>query len=378
MTNSIFTRRSLPGMPGLVAVLALSVSALTLTGCGDQTKEKEKATTQAKPALTVSTTALQSLEMNETVRASGGVFAWQEASVGAEVSGLKLERVHADVGEVVHKGQVLAVFASDSVRAELAQQGAALAEAKASFAQAQANAARARQMAASSAVSPQELLAAETTLALAQARVDASQAALEAQRIRLEKTRVLAPDSGVISARSATVGQVANAGGELFRLVRQNRVEWRAEVPAAAMLKMDKGQKAQVELPDGQRMKGQVRQVSPTLNAETRNALVYVDLPADSKARPGMFLSGAIVVGKSPAQVVPGSAVVVRDGTAYLMMVDAMNKVHAVKTRTGRRTESLVEVLPEGPLNPAWHVATQGAGFLNDGDLVKVSKGESK
>ena len=58
------------------------------------------------------------------------------------------------------------------------------------------------------------------------------------QQLRLRQTRVLAPDNGVISARSATVGAVLPAGQELFRLIRQGRLEWRAEVAAADLARL--------------------------------------------------------------------------------------------------------------------------------------------
>lgn len=345
-----------------------------MAGCGAQNKPAPaERVAPEKPALTVGTTALTTQSMPEVLSASGGVFAWQEATIGAEVSGLKLERIHVDVGDTVKKGQVLATFLDESVKVELAQQEAALAEARATLAQAQANAARAQKMAAASAVSEQELLAAETALSLAQAKVSATQAAVQAQRIRLARTRVVAPDSGVVSVRLASVGQVVNTGAELFRLVRQNRVEWRAEVPAAGVLKVASGQRAYVQAPDGQRIEGRVRQVAPTLSAETRSGLVYIDLPVQSKARPGMFLSGGIILGESQAQVVPGESVVVRDGTSYLMMVDESNQAHALKVRTGRRSDSRVEVQMQTPPPKTWKVITQGAGFLNDGDLVKVA-----
>lgn len=345
------------------------------------TNTAASATTAAKPVLTVEAAALRTVQMPLLLEANGEVAAWQEASVGAEVANLRISQVLVEVGQTVRKGQLLATLRDDSVRADLAQQEAAVAEAKATLAQAQANADRAQAMLPSRAISTQDALAAETAQRAAAARLQSALAALAAQTLRLANTRVTAPDDGVVSARTASVGQVATVGGELFKLVRQGRVEWRAELPAARILEAAAGQAVRVTLPNGQVVEGRVRQVAPTLSASTRRGVAFVDLPAGSGVKPGMYLSGALVLGERAAQVVPGSAVVVRDGTPYLMVVEAGGRVRATKVTTGRRDAQHVEITSvngKGVANasaaasPALRVATQGAGFLKDGDVVKV------
>ncbi len=51
----------------------------------------------------------------------------------------------------------------------------------------------------------------------------------------MRNTAVIALDDGVISARTATLGSVPAPGQELFRLVRQQRLEWQAEVTDAEL-----------------------------------------------------------------------------------------------------------------------------------------------
>ena len=141
-----------------------------------------------------------------------------------------------------------------------------------------------------------QYLAAEQT---ALARVESAKAVLAAQMLRLKNTQVLAPDAGIISARSATVGAVVPSGTELFRLIRQGRLEWRAEVTAAELGRMLPGTGVTVTAANGAQLKGRVRMVAPTVDPQTRSGLVYVDLPpmqmtetapqrraAPSKARP--------------------------------------------------------------------------------------------
>jgi multidrug efflux pump subunit AcrA (membrane-fusion protein) len=105
-----------------------------------------------------------------------------------------------------------------------------------------------------------------------------AQAQLDSQLLRLKNTQLLAPDSGVISARTATVGSVVGAGTEMFKLIRQGRLEWRGEVTSAELGRITTGTGVLVTAPSGAQMKGKVRSLAPTVDAATRNGLVYVDL----------------------------------------------------------------------------------------------------
>jgi RND family efflux transporter MFP subunit len=320
------------------------------------------------------------------VAATGSIAAWQEASVGAEVAGLRLAEVAVNVGDRVRRGQVLATFAPETVQAELAQIRAALAEADALLADAKANAARARELDATGALSAQQINQFLTAERTAEARVAAQRAALQAQELRLRQTRVLAPDDGVISARSATVGAVVAPGTELFRLIRGGRLEWRAEVAAADLSRLKPGQTVQVQPAGAAPLQGTLRTVAPTLDAATRNGLVYVDLPrpdlraAGSDGLPpggvkaGMFARGEFAVGTSPALTLPASAVLLRDGFSYVFEVGADNRVAQRKVEVGRRVGERVEIT--AGIQPGAKVVETGAGFLADGDTVRVVPGK--
>jgi HlyD family secretion protein len=204
----------------------------------------------------------------------------------------------------------------------------------------------------------------------AKANLTAAQAALESQRIRLAQTHILAVDDGVVSARGATLGMVVQTGGELFRIVRQGRIEWRAEVTAAQLAQVEPGQEAELRLPGGETVIGRVRIPAPTLDTNTRYGLVYVDVPADSPARPGMFAQGIIRLGLSRALSLPESAVVLRDGHSFVFEASEGDRVAQRKVETGRRASGQVEIL--GGLALASRVVASGGAFLNDGDLVRV------
>jgi RND family efflux transporter MFP subunit len=326
-----------------------------------------------KPALTVTVTRPEATELTLTLAANGNVAAWQEAVVGSESNGLKLAEVRVNVGDLVKKGQVLAVFSPETVRADIAQSRASLAEARATAADAAGNAARARTLQATGALSQQQINQYQTTEQTAKARVEAAEAVLAAQEVRGRNTQVLAPDDGVISARTATVGSVVAAGTELFRLIRQGRLEWRAEVTSAELGRIAVGTTAFVVSASGAQVRGKVRSIAPTVDPQTRAALVYVDLPnvqQNTGIKAGMFARGDFELGRSSAPTVPQIAIVPRDGFNNVFLLKPDNKVAQLKVQIGRRLNDRIEItsaLPEGA-----RVVVQGAGFLNDGDLVRV------
>lgn len=354
----------------LLAALAVG-GALVATASTDATQQSPDP--GPRPALTVTLAQPVRGPLAEHLPANGNIAAWQEAGIGAEVGGLRLAEVRVDVGDEVRAGEVLAVFAPETVEADVAQARASLAEARAALAEARANAERAQALSGSGAMSRQQIQQYLTAAQTAQARVQAAQALLDAQQLRLARTRVVAPDAGVISARSATVGAVVSSGTELFRMVRKGRLEWRAEVTSSDLPRLRPGATAIVTAASGARVEGKVRVLAPTVDPVTRNALVYVDLPAHPDIRAGMFARGDFLLGEHEALMVPLSSVVVRDGFSYVFELVEDSRVAMRRVRTGQRAGNDVEIV-EG-LSPGARIVRQGGAFLNDGDLVRVVDG---
>jgi RND family efflux transporter MFP subunit len=360
-----------PWPRALPATLLIVAAALATGTLAVRAADDKAAAAPARPALTVTVTQPQSIALPLRITANGSIAAWQEASVGTEANGLRLATVLVNIGDVVKRGQVLATFAPDTMQADVAQVRAAVAEAEATLAEASANAQRARGLQATGALSEaaiNQYLTAERT---AKARLDAQRALARTQQLRLKQTQVLAPDFGVISARSATVGAVLPAGQELFRMIRQGRLEWRAEVAANDMAKLKPGMVAQVTAGDAAPVRGTVRMVAPTVDPQTRNGIVYVDLLAPAgAARAGMFARGEFEIGNGSGLTLPQSAVLLRDGFSYVLQVGPDSKVAQVKVAVGRRLGDRIEIT--GGLDASARVVAAGGGFLADGDLVRV------
>jgi RND family efflux transporter MFP subunit len=356
----------------LAAALCLAVATLALHAGASRAADEKKT---VKPALTVTTTLPQRVSLPLRLAANGNIAAWQEASVGSESGGLRLTEVRVNVGDRVQKGQVLATFAAETLGAEAAQARASLGEAQANAANAAADAERARSLQATGALSASQINQYLTAEKTARARVEAARALFNAQQVRLGQTQVRAPDSGIISARLATVGAVVGSGAELFRLIRQGRLEWRAEVTATELGRITTGTTALITAASGARLAGRVRTIGPTVDPLTRAALVYVDLtplpgPASGSARAGMFARGEFDLGAVPALTVPQPAIVVRDGFSYVYRVNPDNRVSQLKVQTGRFEAGRVEITAGLPADA--RLVASGAGFLNDGDLVRL------
>lgn len=357
---------------GLVALAALAV-VLLLVFSGKSGKQ-DKQVAAPRPALTITTAKPAQENLPVRLQANGTVFAWQEAIIGSESNGLQLTDVRVNVGDTVRRGQLLATFSTATTQADVAQARASLLEAEANAADAKNNAERARTLQSTGALSTQQINQYLTTEQTAKAKAEAAKATLQAQEVRLAQTRVLAPDDGVISARSATVGAVVGAGTELFRMIRQGRLEWRAEVTSEELGHLAPGTAATIIAANGTETKGKVRMIAPTVDTQNRIALVYVDLlqPASKAApvRAGMFANGYFDLGTTNAITVPQQCVVVRDGFSYVFVLNAEHRATQVKIQPGRRLGDRIEVV--SGITSDVTLAASGAGFLNDGDFVNV------
>jgi RND family efflux transporter MFP subunit len=357
----------------LLMGLGISVS------CSKKSDSEQKSV-ESKPALSVTLIKPTLQDIPFKLTANGSIAAWHEAIISSEISELRLIKVNVEVGDIVKKDQILAVFSDESVLTDVAQSRAALNEVEANLAEAQINAARANQVSTSGALSHQQIDQFFTAEKTALAKVESAKAKLDAQLLRLKYTKVLASDNGVISSRNATLGAVTTKGQELFRLIRENRLEWRGEVMASEMVKLKPAMTVNLELPNvGNQIKGTIRAIAPTLDEKSRYGLIYVDVP-DAMSyglRAGMFARGEFNLGHSAALTLPQSALVQREGFSYVFKVSEMKneeiaKISQMKVQLGRRASDDIEIT--SGLNIDDVIVASGASFLADNDTVRVVK----
>jgi HlyD family secretion protein len=264
-----------------------------------------------RPALTVRTTALREDKWDRTLQANGSIVPWQEAVITAQVQGLRIAEVKVSIGDHVREGQVLATLDN-----------------------------------------------------LVRAAGDAPRAA---------QGRIVAPDSGIISAANATVGTLPQPGMELFRLIRQGRLEWHADLTADELMLLRRGMAAQVTVGEGRIIRGTVRAISPAVDAKTRLGYALISLPDSEGVVAGAYATGVFDIsgGKRAVQTLPQTAVMQRGGEAYVLVVGVDKRVHERPVKIGQRHGDRVQIRDGVPAGE--RVVEGGGAFLTEGDLVQVA-----
>lgn len=362
------TRPYLAAATAIAAILACALAARWLwrapANGGDS---------GARPAMTITTTTAAMVEIDAPVAASGPVAAWQEASVDAPFNGPRVTALLANVGDRVKKGAVLAKFDTSALLTAQAQSQAQLDKAEAAARLAGLNRSRARDLDGTGAMSDQDMQQIIATADSAAADLAAARAALAATRLPLREAFIRAPDDGIVASRTATLGASAVAGQEMFRLIRQSRLEWRAQLPAALAAGLQIGTRAQVEIADGSVIEGRVRVLAPGADSQSHLLTVFVDLASNTTARAGMYVSGIFAGNTKRMAAVPAESIVIRDARKFVFILEhagTSDIVHRRIVRTAGTSDGQVGI--EVGLQGGETVVRSGAGLLDDGDIVKI------
>jgi RND family efflux transporter MFP subunit len=353
-----------------VAVAASACLALLLAGCGAGS-DSTGANDQDAPASTLAVTLVraQVRPIQRTVVVSGPVAAFEEMQLGVEISGARVTALNVDVGQQVRKGQVLLELDHRSLDSELQQANAALSEAEAGVTLARANLARGEGLVKDKFISASQLDELRATRTQAEAQRNTARASRDAAQLRRDFAELRAPADGLVSKRLVQPGQVVAAGTELLRLIRDGRLEWRAELPEDELALVEPGATVQLPARSGT-VTGRIRAVSPGVDSQTRTGTIYADLPEPGPLQPGAYVEGRIVTGAGNGLTVPSASVVQRDGHAYVFTLDGKQVAHRVRVETGTAVGGQVEI--RSGLKAGDAVVEQGAGFLGDGDSVRV------
>lgn len=350
------------------SLVVLALATLALAACG-KNAEPDAATTAAS-SLAVTLVAATTQPIQRSVIASGPVSAYEEMQLGVEISGARVTALNVDVGQAVRRGQVLLELDHRTLDSELAQAQASLREADASVALATASYNRGSPLAKEQLISASQLDELRANRTQAEARRSTARAQRDAAQLRRDFAELRAPADGIISKRLVQPGQVVAAGTELLRLIRDGRLEWRAELPEAELARITPG--AVVTLPGagGSTVEGVIRAVSPGVDSATRTGTIYADLPQPGALKIGSYVEGRILTGAGEALMVPVASVVQRDGIAYVFTVEGGMIARRVRVQTGATTDGRIEIV-QG-LKAGTRIVEQGAGFLGDGDVVRV------
>ncbi|WP_395652298.1 efflux RND transporter periplasmic adaptor subunit [Brevundimonas sp.] len=353
------------------ALLATATLVMTSCGSGEAKKAEEKAAAQkavAGQTVTVATASMTSLP--RIITASGSITAWEEVPVGAETGGLTAVGLFVDEGSYVRQGQALVQMNDVLLRAQLRQQQASVQTAEANLARDEAALGRSQELKERGFLSQASLDTALANQRASAANLAASRASLSETQTRLNQATIRAPVSGLIASRSVTRGQIIQAGAELFRIVRDGRLELDAQVPETELGLIRAGQSATISSDQLGQATGRVRIVTPQVDATSRLGLARIALSSAGDFKPGMFAKAQIDVGAQPTITVPTASVLYRENRAGVFVLGTGNQVRFTPVEVLSRGASQTSV---NGLQAGARVVVEGAGFLGDGDRVTVS-----
>jgi HlyD family secretion protein len=321
------------------------------------------------PIVTVVTPGRTTVE--GTISATGTLAARREMPVGSVGEGGQVVSVLVEPGQWVGAGQVLAVV-DRSVQVQ--QQGSSAAQIQVSQAEArlaQANLDRALRLVERGFVSKADVDRLTANRDAANARVRVASAQLGELRARANRLNIVAPAAGLILERRVEPGQVVGAGsGVLFRIARGGEMELLAQLGETDLAQMAQGVVATV-IPVGspKQFTGQVWQVAPVINPQSRQGVARIALPYAPELRPGGFASVTIKSGTLVAPVLPESAILSDRRGSYVYLVGPNNKALRRDVKTGMVTPGGI-VVSEG-LTGVERVVLRAGGFLQPGETIK-------
>lgn len=339
-------------------------------GAGAAAAEEDGAS--EAPVVTVAIPGKQAV--TQTINATGTLAARHEIPVGVVGEGGRVTRVFVDAGDWVKQGQVLASIDRSVQNQQVASLQASIGASRADLNLAQANLDRAMKLVDRGFISKADIDRLTATRDSAHARLHVSQAQLGEARARNNRLNIVAPKGGYVLSRNVEPGQTATQGsGTLFTLAQNGEMELRARLSEGDLARVSVGVSTEV-IPVGtdKVLTGQIWQISPTIDSQSRQGIARVALPFDPVLRPGGFASVQIKSGSSESIILPESAVLQDEKGDFVYIVGKDNKVARKTVTTGGVTAD--GVIVAGGLSGTERVVLFAGGFLNPGESVKPEK----
>ena len=309
--------------------------------------------------------------VRQEVYTNGTIAARREMPIGVAGEGGQIARVLVEPGQWVRAGQTLAVIdrSVQTRQVESLKAQVRVAQADADLAQSELD--RAQSLVERGFISKADLDRKTANRDSEAARVRVAQAQLSESRARIDRLDIRAPAAGLVLTRQVEPGQVVSSGsGVLFRLARGGEMEMKAQLAEADLQNISVGTRA-VVTPVGTDLKieGEIWQVEPIINPQTRQGTVRIVVPYSLELRPGGFADARIEIGLSEVPLLPESAILSSPDGNYVYIVGADNRVARKSVTIGIVTDSGVTIA-SGLTGTEKIVAFAGA-FLNVGDTVE-------
>ena len=351
----------------IIVVLAIAVAVYAF-------KSGKKDVAAAAPGAqlpTVSVVVPGRQAVDRTISATGTLAARREMPVGVAGEGGMITRVLVEPGTWVSAGQVLATVDRSVQNETAASLAASVSVARSDETIAQAELDRAKQLVDRGFISKADLQRKAATRDAAAARVKVAQATLGEARARNGRLDIRAPAAGLVLTRGVEAGQIVGpSAGVLFRMAMGGQMEMRAQLSEADLTGLRVGARATV-VPVGttQGYPGEVWQVSPVIDPQTRQGIARIAVKYDPALRPGGFAAATIVGGVTQAPLLPDSALQSDEKGNYVYIVGPGDKIVRRNVKIGQVSDAGVTII--GGLDGSERVVQSAGGFLAPGQTVK-------
>ena len=311
------------------------------------------------------------VSVQAAITANGTIAARREMPVGIAGEGGQVVRVLVEPGQWVGAGQTLAIIDRSVQSQQAASLAASIKVAQADADLAQAELERAQALVGRGFISKADMDRKRATRDSANARVRVAQAQYQEAVARNGRLNIVAPEAGLVLTRQVEPGQVVGAGsGVLFRMAKGGEMEMLAQLAEADLQRIRVGTSATVT-PVGTSLQiaGQVWQVSPIINMDTRQGTVRIAVSYSAALRPGGFADARLVSGTEQAPLLPESAVHSSPEGSFVLIVGNDNKIARAPVKVGTITDGGVSIA--SGLTGNEKVVVLAGAFLNPGDKVK-------
>lgn len=297
-----------------------------------------------------------------------------QSEIGFQIPGRVIAR-EVTVGDVVKKGQLIAALDPVVTRFALSRAEAELADARAQAENASATEIRRRRLLSGGNVTQAQFDSAVAGRDTAQARLLQAEASLQKARDQMGYTELHADFDGVVTVRSAEIGQVLSAGQAVVTLARPEEREAVVDIPEDLVGAMPRDELFKVALQSAPEITatGRIREIAPFADQVTRTRRIRMRLIDPSEAfRLGTTITVALSRPTVPYVPLPATAVVEADGRASVWLVSGTGDSVARRAVTvGQRQGDRVTVTVG--LAAGDRVVVAGAASLEEGQAVRIS-----
>lgn len=372
--NSARNRTRMIVVAAILVAIAIAYIAYQLFAGG---QAADGADASQAPVVTVVVPGKQNV--TRTINVTGTLAARREIPVGVVGEGGRVTNVYVDAGDWVKQGQIMASIDRSVQSQQAASLQASVGVSRADLNLAQANLDRAEQLVERGFISKADIDRLTATRDAAAARLNVSLAQLNETRARNNRLNIVAPKGGYVLDRNVESGQTVTQGsGTLFRLAQNGEMELQAQLSESDLANISVGVTTEV-VPVGtsKTLTGQIWQVSPVIDSQTRQGVAKISLAYDESLRPGGFASARIQSGQSEASVLPESAIQNDNQGSFVYIIDKDDKVARRDVNIGAVFSTGVSIA--SGLTGNEKVVLRAGGFLNPGESVRaVSEDEGK